>query len=178
MPIVASDIELRLTIRTGTAGNSTAQGSGALSLGKYLSTTVAPTDVNALFPLLAAADNAAGTRVEYLCLALYNKHATLTWRSPKLWLTDPSGGTTLALAVDSTAASAAASASAQALEITSITTAPSGLTWSAPTSYGTGLSLGDIPAGYCKAWWIRRTAANSAGVRETPKFEWRGGTLG
>ena len=83
-PITTADIELRLTIKTATAGNQLAQASGALSLGKWISTTVAPTTLNGLFPLLAAADNAAATLMQYLGLALYNKHATNTWRAPRV----------------------------------------------------------------------------------------------
>lgn len=178
MPIVTSDIELRLTIRTGSTGNATAQAAGALSLGKYLSTSLAPASPNDLFPLLADADNAAGVLNHYLCLMLLNRHASLTWRAPRLWLDDPAGGSTLAIAVDPTPASLAGSSAAQALEVASITTAPAGLTWSAPASYAAGLALGDIPAGYVKAWWIRRSAANSQAVRESPRFEWLGATLG
>lgn len=177
-PIVTADIELRFTIKGGSAGNTTAQGSGALSLGKYVSTTVATTTKDSLFPALSAADNASGTRVEYLALALYNKHATNTWRAPKLWLTDPAGGTSLAIAVDSVAASAVGSASAQGLEVANITTAPAALSFSSPSSYGSGLALGDIPPGYVKFFWIRRSAANSAALTEAPLFEWLGGTLG
>lgn len=179
MPIVEADLKLRLSVRTGSAGNSTAQGDGALSWGKYLSTSAAPTSVNALFPALSAADNAAATLHQYLCLFLLNDHATLTWRSPKLWLTDPAGGALVAIAVDSTAASIKTSAAAQALEVTAITNAPTALTFTAPTSYATGLSLGDIPAGYCRAFWVRRSANNSGGVTgESPTFSWQGGTLG
>jgi hypothetical protein len=29
---------------------------------------------------------------------------------------------------------------------------------------GAGVALGNIPAGQCKAFWIRRTAANSAAL--------------
>ncbi len=179
MPIVTGDIELRLSIKTGSAGNSLAQGSGALSLGKYISTTVAPTALHGLFPLLAAADNAAGTLAQYLCLFLYNKHATLTWRTPRVWLADPAGGALVAIGVDTVAASAVGSASAQALEVANITTAPSGVTFSAPTTYNSGLSLGDIAAGQVKAFWVRRTANNSAAVSgEAPTIYWQGGTLG
>jgi hypothetical protein len=37
-------------------------------------------------------------------------------------------------------------------------------TFSSPTTKGTGLALGDIAAGSCRAIWIKRTAANSAAL--------------
>lgn len=43
--------------------------------------------------------------------------------------------------------------------------APAGVTFSRPTTVGTGLVIGDIPAGSRKAVWVRRTvsAARAAG---------------
>jgi len=38
-------------------------------------------------------------------------------------------------------------------------TAPTGLTFSSPSSSGSGLSAGEIRAGFCRALWIRRTVA-------------------
>ena len=179
MPILATDLEVRLSIKTGSAGNTTAQGSGVLSLGKYVSTTPGPTTLNGLFPMLAAADNAAGTLKQYLCLFAVNTHASLTWRAPRLWLTDPAGGTDVAVGVDPTAASLLGSASAQALEVASVTTAPAGVTFSAPGTYSAGLLLGDIGPGRCKAFWVCRSASNSGGMSgEAPLLELRGGTLG
>ncbi|HEY9334362.1 MAG TPA: hypothetical protein VIQ79_08075, partial [Kribbella sp.] len=44
------------------------------------------------------------------------------------------------------------------------TTAPAGVTFSSPTNAATGVALGTIPAGQCKAFWVRRTAANTAAL--------------
>jgi hypothetical protein len=44
------------------------------------------------------------------------------------------------------------------------TTAPSGVSFSSPTTAGTGVALGTIPVAQCKAVWIRRTAANTAAL--------------
>ena len=179
MPILATDLEVRLSIKTGSAGNTVAQGSGTLSLGGWVSTTLAPVALNALFPELSREDNAAGTLKQYLCLFAVNLHATLTWRSPRLWLTDPAGGTDVAIGIDPTPASLLGSSSAQALEVANITTAPAGVTFSAPGAYGAGLLLGDVGPGRCKAFWVRRSAANSGGVSaEKPLFALDGGTLG
>jgi hypothetical protein len=39
MPIATSDIKIKLSTKSGSAGNSTAQGNVNNSLGKYISTT-------------------------------------------------------------------------------------------------------------------------------------------
>ena len=179
MPILATDLEVRLSIKTGSAGNTVAQGSGALSLGGWVSTTLGPTTLNALFPELSREDNAAGVLQQYLCLFLLNKHGSLTWRTPKGWLNDPAGGAAVAMGIDPTAASPLGATVAQAVSVTNITTAPAGVTFSSPSSEAVGLAVGDIPPGYVKPFWIRRSAQNAAGLSdEGPLFSFFGGTLG
>jgi hypothetical protein len=39
-----------------------------------------------------------------------------------------------------------------------------GLSYSSPTNAAAGVSLGSIPSGQVKAFWVRRTAANSAAL--------------
>ena len=150
---------------TGSAGNSTSQASPNNSLGKYISTTQwSGGTLNDLFDDITGDENAAQT-VDYRCIFIHNNHGSLTLLSPVLWIaSEVSGGANIALGVDTTAASVIASSSAQALLVASQTTAPSGVSFSSPTSKGTGLSLGDIPAGQCKAFWFRRTATNSAAL--------------
>lgn len=165
MAIVSSDIGFYLSVKTGAAGNSTAQADPDASLGKYISTTaIVDATLHNLFDAISGDENAASD-VEYRCIFVRNKHATLTLQSAVVWLSaEVSGGAAAAIAVDDLAASAIGSASAQADEIADESTAPgAGVgSFSAPTSKGTGLALGDIAAGYCRAIWVRRTAANSA----------------
>jgi len=164
MPIIATDIQLRLTVLTGTAGNSTA-GTPAGSLGKYISTTqISGTALNNIFDNISGDENAAST-VDYRCIAVYNAHATLTLLAPVVWLSaETAGGANMALSVDTTSASALGNTVAQAKEIATETTAPATQTFSAPTTKATGLALADIPAGQVKGIWLRRTAANSAAL--------------
>lgn len=163
MPITTSDILVKLSITSGSAGNSAAQSDVNASLGKYISTTQLTSAVlNNLFDNISGDENAAST-VDYRCLFIHNAHASLTYQSPKVWLSsEVSGGASIAIGVDTTAASAIGSSSSQALTIASETTAPTGVSFSSPTTKGTGISLSDIPAGQCRAIWIRRTAANSS----------------
>lgn len=163
MAIVNSDIKLKLSTIAGSAGNSNAGVVGA-SLGKYVSTTEIPGGQNDLFPNITGAENAAN-QVDYACVFVHNTHATLTLQQAKVYLSaEVAGGASTAIGVDPSAASAVGAASAQAVTVASDTTAPAGVTFSAPTTAGAALSLGDIGPGQVKAFWVRRTAANSAPV--------------
>jgi hypothetical protein len=164
LSIASSDLLIKLSVKTGAAGNSTA-GTPAGSLGKYISTTeIVDATLANLFDAISGDENAAST-VEYRCLFVHNAHGTLTLTSPVVWLySETAGGASAAIAVDTTAASAIGASAAQALQVADELTAPSGLSFTAPTSKGTGLAVGDIPAGECKAVWVRRTAANTAAL--------------
>jgi len=165
MAIASTDILYKLSTTSGSAGNTTA-GTPAGSLGKYVSTTtVSSTAANNIFDDVTGAENAASD-VEYRCVFVLNNHASLTLTSAVVYMTsDIAGGTSVALGADTTAASAKGSSSAQALQVADENTAPSGVTFvTTPISDATGLSLGDIPAGSVKAFWIRRTAANTTAV--------------
>jgi hypothetical protein len=72
------------------------------------------------------------------------------------------GNTTVAIAIDNTAASAIGSASAQADLIGAETTAPSSVgAFSSPVTKATGLALGNLPNGQCRAVWVKRTPLNN-----------------
>lgn len=163
MAIIASDIVSKLSTTSGSAGNTTAGVVGA-SLGKYISTTVITDGTNTLFPDITGAENAA-SQVDYACVFVHNAHASLTLQGAKVYLSaEAAGGAAAAIGVDPTAASAVGSSSAQAVTIASDTAAPAGVTFTAPTTSGTALSLGDIAAGQVRAFWVRRTAANTSPV--------------
>lgn len=167
MAIVAGDILIKFSVKTGSAGNSTA-GSASGSLGKYISTTQLTTNtLNNLFDDISGAENAAST-VDYRIIFVHNAHASLIAQGMKAYLSaEVSGGAAISIAVDSTAASVIGSSSAQALiladELDS-TSQVSGLSYSSPTTAGAAISLGDISAGSCRAIVIKRTAANSAAL--------------
>lgn len=172
MAIVASDIKFKLSVTTGSAGNTTAQGSVNASLGKYISTTaITDNTLNNLFSDLTGAQNAA-SQVDYRCIFVHNSHATLTYIGAVIWISNQvAGGADMAIGIDTTAASALGSSSAQALTIASTTTAPAGVTFSNPTTQGAGLSLGNLAAGTVIAVWVRRTGNNTVPVNSD------GGTL-
>lgn len=163
MPIASGDILYKLSTTAGSAGNSTAQADPNASLGKYISTTsIVDATLSNLFDNISGDENAAST-VDYRCFFVRNAHATLTWLSPVVWISaEVSGGASAAIGIDTTAASAIGASPAQALTIADELTAPAGVSFSSPTTKGTGLALADLPAGYCRAIWVRRTAANTS----------------
>ena len=165
MAITATDILFKLSV-VAAAGNTTA-GTPTTSLGDQISTTqITDAELNNLFDDVSGDENAASD-VEYRCIFVDNAHATLTWQSVVAWLSaEVSGGANAAIAIDDLAASPIGQASAQADVIADESTAPgAGVgAFSSPTTKATGLSVGNIAAGSCRAIWVKRTAANSAAL--------------
>lgn len=166
MAITTGELLYKFSVKTGSAGNSTA-GTASGSLGKYISTTqITDAVLNNLFDDVTGDENAASSTVDYRCIFIHNSNGSLTWTSPVVWVSaETANGVDCAIATDDIAASAIGSAGAQAAEIASETTTPTGVSaFSTPTTKGTGLSLGNIANGSCKAFWIRRTSANRAAL--------------
>jgi hypothetical protein len=164
VPIVAGDIVLRLTVKTGSAGDTTV-GTTAGSLGGFTSTTaVSGTALNNIFDDITGAENLAST-VDYRAVDVLNNHATLTLQNAVVYVpSDTAGGANVAIAVDNVGPVAKTSA-AQGANIANETTAPTGVgAFSLPTGAGTGLSLGSLAPGQIRRVWIRRTATNSAAL--------------
>lgn len=162
--ITSGEILLKYSV-SAAAGNTTA-GTANTSLGDQISTTAwAGGALNDLFDDISGAENAAST-VDYRCIFVHNSNASNILENAVVYLSaEVAGGASIAIATDNLAASAIAAASAQAAAIGTETTAPSGVSaFSSPTTIGTGLSLGNIGIGQCKAFWIRRTASNSAAL--------------
>lgn len=166
MPIASSDVLIKGSTTAGAAGDSTAQTVAGANLGKYMSSTQVPdASSDNLFPDATGDENAA-SNVDYQCLFVHNAHASLTYQNVVVWMSaEVSGGANCAIAIDSTAASAHGGSSAQALQVANKNTAPAGpLSFSSPTTKLTGLSLGSLTAGQCRAVWVRRTQTNSAAL--------------
>ena len=167
MPIVEADIIYRLTVTTG-PGDSTAQADPDLSLGEFVSTTALDlgTALNNLFDDVSGAENAASD-VEYRAIAVVNKHATLTLQSAVAWISaEVANGASVAIGLDPAGVVALDSASAQGAEIVDESTAPAGVTFSTPTTKGTGLAIGNMAPDTAQLIWIRRTAADTAALND------------
>ncbi len=155
---------MRFSTTSGSAGDTTS-GTAAGSRGKYVSTSVwSGNTINDLFPDVSADDNANGV-IDYRCVFFLNNNGTLTLSNTFLWLSSQvSGGADIAIGLAPVGAVAKGSGSVQAATIANVNTAPSGVTFSAPTSKGTGLNMGNIAAGQVYGIWIRRTATASGSI--------------
>lgn len=166
--ITAADLQFRGSVTAGAAGNANAFGGADTSLGKYIANNqLADATLGALFDDATGAENAAST-VEYQCVFLYNANGANALQNALIYISaEVANGAEVALGVDPTAASALGSSSAQAVQIANKTTAPGGVTFSLEANVdtlGEALSLGTIPSGNVKAFWIRRTLANTAAL--------------
>lgn len=158
MSIITADFVTRLS---GGASNAV----GNASLGGAKSSTAASTSVDGLFDAVTAAQAAAGL-VEYRCIYLHNANASDTMTAARVWISanTPLAGTDLAIGVGT----AAVNATEQT--IANEATAPSGVSFSSPSTAGTGLALGDIPATQHKAIWLRRTVTAGSGASANDTF--------
>ena len=151
MPIVSADIDFRLS---GGAANSDPNASlgGAKS-----STEITAASLHNLFDQVASAESSAGD-VEYRCFYVHNAHATLALQNAVIWVqtNTPASDTTVDIGLGTSAVNGTEQT------IANESTAPSGVTFSAPATEGAGLSIGNIPAGQHKAVWVRRTISAGA----------------
>lgn len=149
MPITSTDINYRLS---GGASNSDPM----LSLGGAKSSASAGAS---LFDDVSSAEASAGD-IEYRLVYVHNAHASLTLIGAKVWIqtNTPSASTDVAIGL------AAAGANATETAVANENTAPSGVTFSQPSSFAGGLSLGDLAPGQHFGVWVRRTVTAGAGV--------------
>jgi hypothetical protein len=99
-------------------------------------------------------DQSAAGYVDYRCMYVHNGHATLTWLSTVVWVS------ALTLSTDDEVDIGLGTSAIGGVEqgpLGSTTTPPTSVGFSRPTTKGTALAIGDIPAGSHKAIWIRRT---------------------
>ena len=156
MAIVSTDIQYRLS---GGASNS----DPAASLGGVKSSTAASN----YFDDVSSAEASAGD-TEYRCVYVHNAHATLTLIGAKVFIqaNTPSSDTDVAIGLGTSAVNGTEQTVADE------GTAPTGVSFSAPTTYAGGLSIGDLTAGSHKAVWVRRTV-NAAAVAYSDSFTLR-----
>lgn len=163
MAIASTDILYKFSV-VAAAGDTTAS-SAAASLGDQISTTqITDATLNNLFDDVTGPENAA-SEAEYRCFFVHNNHGSLDWTSVVVWLSsETAGGAVAAISLDTTGVTVKGLGSAQAKTIANEDTAPATQTFTAPTTKGTGLAIGTIPAGSVQGIWVRRTAANTAAL--------------
>ena len=146
MAIVSTDIKYRLS---GGLANT----DPAASLGGVKSST----DASNYFDDVSSAEASAGD-TEYRCVYVHNNHGSLTLIGAKVWIqaNTPSGDTDVSIGLGTSAVNGTEQTVADE------STAPSGVSFSQPTTFAGGLSIGDIPAGQHKAVWVRRVVNSGA----------------
>lgn len=169
MAITSSDLEYRLS---GGASNT----SPASALGGAMSTVsggiITSAALNNLFDDVSGDESAAGD-IEYRGIYVKNAHGSLTWQSVKIWISSltSSADTELDIALADEGVNAAMET------IADEATAPSGPSFSRPTTKSGGLSPGDIPAGQYVGVWVRRTVtAGAAAANDTGTLRAEGDT--
>lgn len=157
MPIVSTDIKYRLS---GGASNT----DPAAALGGAKSSTDA---ASTIFDDVSSAEATAGD-IEYRCIYVHNNHGSLTLQGAKVWIQTqtPSADTDVAIGLGSSAVNGTEQT------VANEGTAPTSVTFSAPSSFAGGLTIGDIPAGQHKAVWVRRTV-NAGAAAASDSFALR-----
>jgi hypothetical protein len=151
MPITTPDFVTRLS-----GGASNAVGNAAL--GGVKSSEAMPSSIDGLFDTTGAAEAVAG-RVEYRCVYLHNANGADVMTDARVFIqaNTPLAGTTLDIGVGTSAVNATEQT------IANETTAPAGVSFSAPGDAASGIVLGNIPAGQHRAIWLRRTVTAGSG---------------
>ena len=156
MAIVAGDIDFFLS---GGVANSDPNASigGAIS-----STQITTSSLHNLFDAVSGSEASSGD-VEFRCIYVKNSHGSLTLQNTVIWISSntPSTDTTIDIGLGSSAIDGTEQT------VAGEGYAPTSVTFSAPSTLGTGLSIGDLTTGQTKAVWIRRTVSSSASVYST-----------
>lgn len=159
MPIVAADIKIRLS-----GGAANADPNASLG-GAKSSTDVVDATLHNLFDIVSSDEASAGD-VEYRCIYVHNGHATLTLQNAKVWIQSntPSADTSIDIGLGTSAVNGTEQT------VANESTAPTGVTFSAPAVEGSALTIGDIPAGQHKAVWVKRTVNAGAAAYNNDNF--------
>jgi hypothetical protein len=165
-------LELRYSKHSGSAG-ADGLGTAALSLGKFCGNSASVVENPSLNNLFAD-EVGTGDRTDYRCLFIVNTDS-FAHTSVVVWFSGTvSGGASAQMAVLSTENTVLtlntgdwqaglccdASGTVDEEEAPRDDQTPHVLisyAWATPVTQGTGLAVGQIPAGYCQALWLKRT---------------------
>lgn len=153
MPIGTSDIRYRLS-----GGASNADPNASLG-GAMSSTEIVSATLHNLFDVVKGDEALAGD-TEYRGFYVLNNHGSLTLENAVVWIeSEAASGAHVEIGL------AAEAVGSDMAGIANESTAPAGVTFSAPTAKATGLSIGNIPAGSRKGIWVKRIVPASTGVQ-------------
>jgi hypothetical protein len=153
-----------VTIQWRLSGGSSNTDPNAALGGAMSSTAVSATEMNNIFDDATSAEASAG-RTEYRCLYVRNG-GDQTAFGVRLWVSSDTTSATTSIALALGEEGKGGTAETVANEAT----APSGETFSSPSSAGAGLSLGDMAAGEHFPIWLRRTVNASTSSASSDPF--------
>lgn len=158
MAVTANDVKIYLS---GGAANA----NGHLALGGAKSSNEVGLALHDLWDLVSSTEASVGD-TEYRCLYIQNTHGTQTAQNVDVFISanTPSGDTTMAVGLGTSAVDGTEQTVADE------DTAPTSVTFSAPSTRGTGLSIGNLTPGQSKAIWLRRTITASAAAYDNDQF--------
>ncbi len=145
---MAASLEYRLS---GGSGNT----DPAASLGGAMSSTAVTADT--IFDVVSAVEAAAGD-IKYRCIYVRN-NGTMTLDVVSLYVSDAPATGVLAIALGGEGIGGTAET------VANENTAPSGESFSTPTTSGGGLTAGQLAVGEARPVWLRRTiTAGASGI--------------
>lgn len=151
-----------LTTSSG-PGYTTAQRTPASSIGGFASTTPWAGGARGDLYGMASSVDVENARPDYRCVYLYNDSYTDTILDVRAYLDpDTAGALQFVAGADPRPVTFVDSTAAQAVEPLSAYQAPSGVTFSAPSDYATGIQLGDLPPRAGRPLWFKRVPVDSA----------------
>lgn len=162
MPVTAYDIRFYLS------GGSTNTDPN-LSLGGPISQTeIVSGQLNNLFDDVSAVESGAGD-VEYRCIYIKNTHSVSSLVNARIWIDQDTLSTDdeIDIAIDPSGVGGTVP------QLADESTAPPNVVFSHPTSYDTGLAIGDIGPGQYVPIWFRRTVQPGAQAFPNNTFSFR-----
>jgi hypothetical protein len=157
LAIASTDIEIRLS---GGAANTTPNSALGGAMGTAAGALIATNVANNLFDDVSGSESAAGM-TDYRGIYVKNNHGSLTLQSSVIYISADTTSTSTELDLGL----AAEAMNVDMATIPNETTAPSGITFSHPTSRATGLQLNGstgLTAGSRRGVWVRRTVTAGA----------------
>lgn len=157
MAITGTDIQFFLSGGSANADPNAALG-GAIS-----STQITDASDNNLFDDVSGDESSVGD-TEYRAFFVKNNHATLTWQTVKAWIqTNTPAGDGVEIGIE-------ASSGSPKQTIANESTAPTGITFSAPATKNDGLAVGNMAAGVVYMVWVKRIVPGSTAAYNANSF--------
>lgn len=154
MSIITNDLKFYLSGGTTNVNPNNSLGGARSTVGGGVQVSGT---LNNMWPDIGNVESADGS-TKYRCIYVRNDNVEFTWSNAKIWVSTLTASTSDE--IDIAIGSAAINATEQT--IANETTAPTSVTFSRPTTKGTGLNIGTLTAGQHRSIWLRRVVQPGA----------------